>query len=85
MTCEDSIRAAREKHDVPSGTLGTEIRPTPSKAFHYAPEDEPGMSFRRSRAAPACQTWQKRELLFSKNGPREPENHFAHQSRRLVV
>ena len=29
MTCEDGIRGVREKHHVSTGTLGTEIKPTP--------------------------------------------------------
>ena len=29
MTCEDGIHGAREKRSVSTGTLGTEIKPTP--------------------------------------------------------
>jgi hypothetical protein len=32
MTCEDEIRVAREKHHVSTGTLGTQIKPTPRVA-----------------------------------------------------
>jgi len=35
MTCKDGIRRAREKNCVPTGTLGTKIKPTPFEAVPY--------------------------------------------------
>lgn len=32
MICEDDTRVARDKHHVPTGTLGTQIKPTPTHA-----------------------------------------------------